>query len=52
MFFANSNFSSSCEETRIVFFVNVCGPMRMIISFGGSPLLGRGVVDANIVCFQ
>jgi hypothetical protein len=26
--------------------------MRMIISFGGSPLLGRGVVDANIVCFQ
>jgi hypothetical protein len=30
-FFPNLNPSSSCEETRIVFNVDVCGPMSMII---------------------
>jgi hypothetical protein len=37
-FFPNLNPSSSCEETRIVFHIDVCGLMimSMIISFSGS----------------
>jgi len=52
MLFANLNLSSSCEETCIVFHVDICGPMSMMISFGRFLLLGRGIVDANIICSQ